>query len=302
MWRAIRRPEYLLRPEQVWRRIRRKSLCARNQVRLAWGLDVDVDVDSRVGSEIVNLGVFERIVPETILRLLDPGETGVDVGANIGQNTSVMALAAGRLGTVFAFEPAPESWRMLTNNLRRWAPFDLAPITAVKKGISARAGHGQLYRALDPGGFSLEENPAIPSRTAEPGDTIGVDLTTLDAFFSPKREIGVMKVDVEGHELAVFQGGSQLLDQRCVRDIIFEDYHPEQSGVCALLESLGYQLFWLTTTWRKPMLRTIAERIAQGPDCRLADFLATRDPQRAQARFESAGWHCLKVHARRKNE
>src|ERR1035438_2469227 len=92
---AIGRPEYLFNPRQIWRRLRRHSLCARNAIELAWGLPVEVDPSSCVGLDVINIGVHDRVVAEAIYRLLDPSEVAFDVGANIGQNVSMMALVLG---------------------------------------------------------------------------------------------------------------------------------------------------------------------------------------------------------------
>src|SRR5580693_4297831 len=123
LWEGIRRPEYLYHPRQIWRRLRRRSLCARNAVQLAWGLPVELDPQSHVGLDIINIGVYDKVVAEAICRLSDPEEVAFDVGANIGQNASIMALAVGPRGRVVAFEPGPTAWGMLTRNVERWASY-----------------------------------------------------------------------------------------------------------------------------------------------------------------------------------
>ncbi len=137
LWKAIRRPEYLYHPGQIWRRPQRRSLCARNAIQLAWRLPVELDPTSDVGLDIVNIGVYDKVVAEAICRLLEPEEIAFDIGANVGQNASIMALVLGRLGRVVAFEPGPKAWDMLTRNVESWAPYDLAPITVVRKGLSS---------------------------------------------------------------------------------------------------------------------------------------------------------------------
>src|SRR5262249_17416850 len=102
--RAVQRPEYFFRPGQIWRRVRRHAVLRRGEVRLAWGLPIRIDPSCLIGLDILNLGLYDRIVPEAICRLLDPGEWALDVGANIGQNASIMALVAGPRGHVVAFE------------------------------------------------------------------------------------------------------------------------------------------------------------------------------------------------------
>jgi FkbM family methyltransferase len=266
-------------------------------------LGIEVDPNSHVGVDVINLGVHDRVVAEAICRLSEPGELAFDIGANVGQNTSMMALVVGPRGRVVAFEPGPEAWRLLTKNIASWMRYDLAPITVVHKGLSSRSGAGLLHEATDLGGFSLEDNPQPPRIAPEGASGIEIELTTLDAFSCPATEIGLIKMDVEGHESAVLEGAVQILEQKRVRDIIFEDYQPQPSPVRLCLEAAGYTVFSLIPGWHKPILLTLEERSKrpQG-EHEPSNFLATRDPMQARARFNGAGWKSLRVQARFRRE
>jgi FkbM family methyltransferase len=182
--RFIERPEYFFRPSQIWRRLRKNSLFAGQAVQLAWGLPMELDIRSHVGVDILNLGVYDRVVPEAIYRLSDPGEVALDIGANIGQNASIMALTLGPQGRVVAFEPGPESWNLLTRNVQSWAPYEMSPITMVRLGVSSHVGTGLLQEADELGGFSLEEQAPGPPRTIPEGASgINIELTTVDTFY-----------------------------------------------------------------------------------------------------------------------
>jgi FkbM family methyltransferase len=296
--RVIQRPEFFFNPRQVWRRLRKNSLVKRNAVQLAWGLPIELDPATYIGVDIVNIGVHDRVVPEAIWRLLDPGEQAFDIGANIGQNTSIMALKAGPRGRVVAFEPGPLASRLLTRNVERWGSYQLSPISVVRQGVSCRVGLGVLHEAADLGAFSLEDQPVRAVDIAPNGAKIEIDLITLDAYAISAGEIGLIKIDVEGHEQAVLQGAAHILNERRVRDIVFEDYQPQPSSVTTGLQAAGYEVFCLLARWRKPMLLTLAQRgmvLKQEPH--LVNFLATRDAKRVLQRFEGAGWKCLKVQA-----
>ncbi len=302
--RAIGRPEYLFRPSQVWRRLRRNSLRSRNAVKLAWGLGIEVDPNSHVGVDILNIGVYDRVVAEAICRLSEPGELAFDIGANIGQNASLMALVVGPQGSVVAFEPGPEASRLLTKNVASWMQYNLAPITVVRKGLSSRTGAGLLHESVDLGGFSLEDQaPGLPRIAPEGAVGVEIQLTTLDDFSHQSGEIGLIKIDVEGHEWAVLEGAAQILRQKRVRDIIFEDYQSQPSRVSLYLQAAGYNVFSLLPGWRKPILLTLEQR-SRRPRCEqeLTNFLATRDPTRARNRFKSPGWRCLRLRAQPRRE
>jgi FkbM family methyltransferase len=294
--RFVERPEYFFRPRQVWRRLRRNSLIARNAVELAWGLPIEV-VPSHVGIDVLNLGVCDPVVPESIFRLLDPGEIAIDAGANIGQNTAIMALAAGPRGSVIAFEPAVAAGNILARNVARWSRYDLAPITVERKALSARNGIGTLRAAADLGGYSLEEESPEPKT----GAAAEVELTTLDSYFASELQVGVIKIDVEGHEQAVLEGSRRLLRERRIRDIVFEDFQPQPSPVTHLLRSHGYTVFSLLMEWRGPVLLSAeAAPYLNGRPGGPPNYLATIDSGRAAARFARRGWKCLRIHARHK--
>ena len=84
----LRRPEYFFHPIQIFRRMAsaNKELPKVKTVKLPWGAEISVRLKENLGSAIYWYGIHDRIVPETIWRLMDRGETGIDIGANIGQN------------------------------------------------------------------------------------------------------------------------------------------------------------------------------------------------------------------------
>src|SRR5579871_3974155 len=93
----FKRPEYVFRPRQALLRFRRfgKPAQAKEVVELPWGAPVTVHPRENVGSDIYHYGIFDRIVPEAIYRLAEEGEWAMEVGANIGQNCSLMAYRTG---------------------------------------------------------------------------------------------------------------------------------------------------------------------------------------------------------------
>jgi FkbM family methyltransferase len=296
-WRFVQRPEYFLRPSQIWRRLRRSSFSA-SEFRLAWGLPAEVDLRSSVGIEIRNMGIHDRIVPETICRLLDPGEQGFDLGSHVGQNASMMALAAGPAGRVTAFEPALEAAEVLSRNIGRWSAYRLAPIELVRKGVSSGSGTRLLRETDDRGSRTLEATPAGGQRFLEGEPGAEIELTTLDQYLPEDETAGLIKIDVEGHELAVLEGARRILAERRVRDIIFEDFARQPSPVTQRLEAAGYTVYYLRAGWSKPMLVPVAESDERLWRNRCApNFLATTDPERAKTRFHARGWRSLRVRA-----
>src|SRR6185295_2277040 len=121
LFEAWAKPHYLYRPVQLLRRIARGLARpgAREIVALPWGLDLIVDPREAIGSALWHLGVFDLALTETLWRLLEPGDLALDVGANIGYTTGLMALRVGSTGRVLAFEPHPAVHAQLVANAER---------------------------------------------------------------------------------------------------------------------------------------------------------------------------------------
>lgn len=293
----IKRPEYFFRPSQVRRRLRRETIATNGVIRLAWGLPIEVNRDCHTGGDILNIGVFDRIIPEAIFRLLDTGETALDIGANIGQNASAMALAAGTSGRVIGFEPHPVLWDIFTNNVETWRDYDLAAIETVQLGLSDHSGTATLY---EPDEFVGNMGCASLERPSESISEIEISLITLDEFLPQDSNIGLAKLDVEGHEASVLAGASRLLAKSRFRDVIFEDFHTQPSLVTTMLEADGFTVFSLFSPWLKPGLLPVREFLRRPGGFFTHNFLATRNPERAQKRFASIGWRCLRMRADRR--
>jgi FkbM family methyltransferase len=277
------RPEYFFRPSQVVRRLRRvgKPPGQIEDVKLPWGADIRVRIAENVGSDIYYYGVFDRIVPEAIWRLLDPGETAVDIGANIGQNTSAMACRVGPDGRVIAFEPHPATFAELNMNVEGWQKAGFGPFYLHNLALADKGGTASLDIPTYFSGASL-------SRT---GEGIAVSVGRLDDFISADTRIHVCKIDVEGREWEVLKGAALALSKKMIRDIIFEDFNPMPSPAVEFLRAHEFAIYRLLTGWLKPSL----ERLS-GDNSRKQfsyNYLATLAPERAMARFRSPGWRCL---------
>src|ERR1051326_2845902 len=93
--KLFRHPEYLYRPSQVMLRLKRSLLprpSVSADVKLPWGVSLRVRPEEYIGSIIWHRGVFDLVVLEALSRLIEPGETALDIGANIGQMTTLMCV------------------------------------------------------------------------------------------------------------------------------------------------------------------------------------------------------------------
>src|SRR6266699_2559349 len=86
---------------------------------------------------------FEATEREFLNRFLRPGDTFVDVGANIGLFTLIAARLVGPQGRVLSFEPTPETFARLTKNVQTNR---LENVSCQQLALSDRAGEMEFTR------------------------------------------------------------------------------------------------------------------------------------------------------------
>jgi FkbM family methyltransferase len=291
------KPEYLLQPRRLARRILGRGPARDERGRyvlpLPWGLSMRVEHFDVVPQVIERLGIYDLIVTETLWRLIRPGDTVLDVGANIGFMTLAMAARLRDAGRVFSFEPHPEIFAELSANV------DLARQRF--PGVTLR-----LYReaASDVAGTAALHLPALfdeqrglahlgeGAGMAPSGRRVDVAARPLDEHAS---ELGgtitAMKVDVEGHEAAVFRGARSLLATGAIRHIIFEEHREPPTDATEALRAHGYTLFSLERTLLGPRLGDARHR--RRTTWEAPSLLATRAPDEALAACSPLGWRSL---------
>jgi FkbM family methyltransferase len=203
-------------------------------------------------------GLIEARRPQSSLALLDRlvqrGDVVVDVGAHRGVYTDRMARLVGPGGRVYAFEPNPDSWRILTA-----VKGDAGHVTMRAIGISDHMGTATLYRPR-PKGIRVDamSSLAAPRDTPEVSyDPVVVHLDRLDAVLEHEaRRIALIKIDVEGHELAVLRGGEAVL-RRSMPTIVIEIEQRHQATdireTFEYLRELGYSGSFLDPHGLRPL-------------------------------------------------
>ena len=286
------KPEFYFRPfDYLRRRFESAGTGGSVRVRLPWGLEVAVNPRDTIGRQIHVFGVFELGVSEAAWRLIDPGETVIDVGANLGYMTGLFACRAGSRGVVHAFEPHPQVFEILRANVETWmASPGNAPVLLHPMAAADRNGSALLH---DQG--ELADNCGLGSLVHAPDKvrSFEVPLVRLDDQECVRGPIGLLKVDVEGAEEWVLRGLTSTLGRKGVRDILFEDQGEDPSGIYRLLEGYGYRLFSLGMGLLGPQLKPMGPERAVIRRWDSPNTLATLDPERAIQRLSIRGWKCL---------
>jgi FkbM family methyltransferase len=185
---------------------------------------------------------------------LRPGQVAVDVGCHKGAYTYWMRRRVGATGTVLAFEPQPRQVEYLR---QVFAAMRYRNVTLVPKGLSDAPGRLPLFI---PSGAGLTHAASfVPERAGgRAGETLEVEVTTLNACFADRpRGPDLVKIDVEGHELAVLAGGRHTLEV-CRPALLVEceaRHRPDGDvrPVFELLKSLGYEGSFFLAGRRRPL-------------------------------------------------
>lgn len=292
MWptEILSRPYYRYRPRQLALRLFRAVWPGSpiQEVTLPWGLSMEIDTREMLGTSIWQTGVFDIAVSEAIWRLLGPGDLAVDVGANIGYMTGIMAARVGPTGRVLAFEPHPRVGADLRRNLARFGrSAGTGEIRFFPVALSSRNG---ISAMVDGAGF--EENRGLARLAEEQEEQEGTPVETrrLDDLLDGEK-VTLMKLDVEGHEAEVLRGAEGLLRERLVTHVVYEDHHGPGSPVHALLAGSGYTLRSLGWSTDRLVLGGVDEVVAKPFEA--PSFLATLAPEESARKLLEPGWRVL---------
>jgi FkbM family methyltransferase len=169
--------------------------------------------DEAVSEAILTGRGWDPELPEILAGLGDPGRPHVvEVGANIGASLVPLADAFPHLA-FHCVEPVPEFFALLEANARSYG----APnVTLYNRALGPRDGEEVEIRI----GYGTAGLASLVTHHADMG-RIRVPSETLDRFVGEKR-VGLLKLDVDGHELGVLRGAGGVL--RRDRPKIFMEY------------------------------------------------------------------------------
>jgi FkbM family methyltransferase len=143
--------------------------------------------------------VWEPDIVALFAREFQAGRNVVDAGANLGLHSIALAKLATRGETVYALEPHPEILPLTRYNCGRFPN-----IRCIDRAASdeARVFSMPSVRGWEnAGGAGLEEE--------SPGGVYRVESVTIDSL--GLENVGLMKIDVEGHELACLRGAVETI-------------------------------------------------------------------------------------------
>jgi FkbM family methyltransferase len=141
-----------------------------------------------------------------LTKVLAPGMTFIDIGANVGLLTLAGARAVGPSGKVLAFEPVPLSFDLLSRALAINGL--IHRVEAKRQAVGARRERCKFFVRNVLGHSSLFRSDALSSAVTM---EIEVDVSPLDELVQPRTRVDLVKIDVEGAELAVLEGMTRVI-------------------------------------------------------------------------------------------
>ncbi|HTB71418.1 MAG TPA: FkbM family methyltransferase [Solirubrobacteraceae bacterium] len=210
---------------------------ARGPRTVAHGRAAGLRIDPRGAAAGYALGTSEPLIQDAFAELVRPGAVVWDVGANIGFYTLIAARLVER-GRVIAFEPLPENQAAIRANL------ELNGLTNVELAgiaLADRAGDAELQMHGESTWAKLDTSEDTSfKRGSDATGSVPVEVSTLDAQLERFPAPDVVKIDIEGAEVAALRGASRLLEQ--CRPTLICELHGTNGPVTALLTERGYDV------------------------------------------------------------
>lgn len=203
-------------------------------------VDTSVDLERRLLS-----GTYEPYSMAMIRRFVRPGQTAIDIGANVGAIAFALADAVGEKGTVHAFEPGPPFARRFQANL------------SANPSLAGRIRLHEVGLSNVPGKLSWQASSVYTGTASmysgvhdSNQPTLELPVERLDDYVS-KHSIGApqfIKIDVDGLELEILEGARELLERHrpvlYVETTMWNDEMRETARKIDLfLTGLGYELY-----------------------------------------------------------
>jgi FkbM family methyltransferase len=190
--------------------------------------------DLYIGRALDLYGEFSELELEAFSQLVGPGDVVLDVGANIGTHSVWFAQAVAPAGAVISFEPQRLVYQTLCANIA---------LNSLKNVVCHQVAVG-----AEPGEISVPiPDPSVPQNFG--GIALGasaqgepVPVVTLDELAFTRCKL--IKIDVEGMELDVLRGATQLIAATAPVLYVESDREKGADELVRYIDSLGYDLYW----------------------------------------------------------
>lgn len=202
--------------------------------------------------------------------------TVLEVGANIGYYVLEEAGVLGNRASIHAFEPDPENRSLLEENVKLNGYEDLIEISP--KAVDSTVGSGTFYRSTHSNWNRLERDDET-GNVDELVEQFSVETTSVDRYLDEvgmrPNEINAVRMDLEGHELNVLQGMTDVIEANGPL-VLFVEFHPDfgereaYEAALSMLETQGFAIRHADQYWNVLDVASFDElRNVEGPHVRV---------------------------------
>jgi FkbM family methyltransferase len=186
------------------------------------GLLFHCDTQSFLEWYIFFYGAFRPEVSRLINRMLRPGQVAIDIGANVGMHSVIMANRVGPTGHVVVFEPDPHPMGRLRRNM---ALNGIDWVTTVEAAVSARSETRTFYLHDDTIG-NFANASLVAANVGKQTASVEMQVVSIDEWMrdNPLPRVDVVKLLAQGEEYNALQGMRGLIERD--RPKIFFLYEP----------------------------------------------------------------------------
>ena len=225
-----------------------------------------LDLEDRGISRSLMLFGTREVDHKIILeRVLSPGMTVFDIGANIGYYVLMELGLVGPSGRLVAIEPSPENVAQLKRNL---ALNGYQDVPVIESAVSDRTGERAFHLSHQSNlGTFHATGSGVPHLS---GESIAVTTVTVPELAAQHGAPNLIRMDVEGHEVEVISGMLDAVREGALAPMILFETHlsrySDDHDMAAVLESLfvaGYATRYLASSYQRGT-RIIGERGYRG--------------------------------------
>jgi FkbM family methyltransferase len=192
---------------------------------------------------LISIGMNEPHNTRALLSLVKAGDVVVDIGANVGYFSVLAGWKANPDGQIWAFEPNPNVYGILSDNL--FINGYKGMMKLCRKALSDRSGktNMRIFPGYEATSSIREMSDEFVRHTADEtgreSHLIEVETVTLDEVMADVPEIHFMKIDAEGHEPAIMRGAEAIL-RRSNNIKILMEFVPPIMGAAATRDHIDF--------------------------------------------------------------
>jgi FkbM family methyltransferase len=212
-------------------------------VRGRYGMIAYWDADLVIGASVAAYGEWFESEVEVFRAYCGPGDTVVDVGANIGTHTMALASIVGSRGQVVSIEPQRPMHMLVCANAVMNGYLQVEPhrVAAGARTNTMRCGVPNYRKPSSFGGYDMRGSAAAAAN-ADIAETIRI--VPLDSLLHESLSLRLIKIDVEGSERDVVTGAARIIARRRPVLYIENDRIEHSRDLIQTIRALGYRLYW----------------------------------------------------------